>query len=286
MAGKRKRSSNKAHDAPSRSTHTPRPPRPPRQTPPKPLVDIYPQSQSLLFRLPRELRDIIYADIFTAPRTIHVAYVGGAKRRFRSFLCRSPSEEQVERIRPAGAELCHSCTLRILHYDCSPRDKRDGTRVRATTTREERQRARVGSMLRCCRRVYDETIETLYTSNEFYFENPRSLLELPRSTPQIRLSSFRHLYLQSPVWDGERGDEEILRRWGKVVRALEKMDGLQTLRVILRPLFGLTDERERLAKPLVEARLAVEPRILFAPFARMTPVVWADGGCCRAALSG
>jgi hypothetical protein len=85
---------------------------------------------------------------------------------------------------------------------------------------------------------YDETVDMLYRENTFYIENPRTLLELPSSLSPARLSSFRHLYLESARY-GEYTPADRLDKWAAVVGVLKRLDGLETLVVILRPMYGL-----------------------------------------------
>ncbi|KAL2813464.1 hypothetical protein BDW59DRAFT_176739 [Aspergillus cavernicola] len=222
------------------------------------------QEQSSLFRLPREIRDIIYTEIFTPGVTIHIAYVGGRLRKFRSFLCSIPQEDQ-RGISQFSDEYCQRC--KISHYACSPRVSSDSSDVRSRPTPAERRGVRVLAVLRSCRRVYTETINLLYEKNTFYIENPRTLLELPNYMPQVRLSSFRHLYLQS-TWYGNFTSNDRLSRWKEVVDAMETLDGLKSLCVILKPLYGLIWEVENLKKPVEEARLPVSPHFFVARIIR------------------
>jgi hypothetical protein len=70
---------------------------------------------------------------------------------------------------------------------------------------------------------YSEAIEMLYQDNYFYMENPRTLLELPKYMPQLRLHSFRYLCLQSAVYS-DATPHDRLGRWKEVIDALEKLD--------------------------------------------------------------
>ncbi|KAF7180702.1 hypothetical protein CNMCM7691_009993 [Aspergillus felis] len=209
------------------------------------------QDASVLFRLPREIRDIIYREIFVFPVTVHLAYVGTSRiRKFRSFLCELSEDEQPEK-RPQP--LCPRC--RVNHHRCSPR-KGTSDDVVGHPSPEVQTQARVLALLQSCRRVYDETVGMLYRENTFYIENPRTLLELPSALSRARLSSFRHLYLESARY-GENTPADRLDKWAAVVAMLERFDGLETLVVILRPMFGLEWEVEELIKPLEAAGLPV-----------------------------
>ncbi|GIJ90498.1 hypothetical protein Asppvi_009453 [Aspergillus pseudoviridinutans] len=207
------------------------------------------QDASVLFRLPREIRDIIYREIFVFPVTVHLAYVGTSRiRKFRSFLCKLSKDEQPEK-RPQP--LCPRC--RVNHHRCSPR-KGTSDDVVGRPSPEVQTQARALALLLSCRRVHDETAEMLYRENTFYIENPRTLLELPSALSQAQLSSFRHLYLESARY-GENTPADRLDKWAAVVAVLERLDGLETLVVILRPMFGLEWEVEELVKPLEAAGL-------------------------------
>ncbi|GFF47160.1 hypothetical protein IFM46972_08227 [Aspergillus udagawae] len=227
------------------------------------------QHASVFFRLPREIRDIIYREIFVFPVTVHLAYVGTTRtRKFRSFLCELSEDEQPEK-RPQP--LCPRC--RVNHHRCSPR-KGTSDDVVERPSPEAQTQARVLALLQSCRRVYDETVDMLYGENTFYIENPRTLLELPSALSPARLSSFRHLYLESARY-GENTPADRLEKWAAVVGVLEQLDGLETLVVILRPMFGLVWEDEELMKPLEAARLPAlrvvrDPIIFMAP-ASSTP---------------
>ncbi|KAL3471195.1 hypothetical protein BJX99DRAFT_237944 [Aspergillus californicus] len=234
------------------------------------------QEQSHFFRLPREIRDIIYHEIFTSPVNIHIAWVGGKVHRFRSFLCTVPEEDQVEKT--CTGELCWRC--KIDHHGCSPRTGDDRSSVSRRPSRVEQRGRRVMAMLSSCKRIYTETINMLYERNAFYIENPRTALELPKYMPQHRLSAFRDLMLQSPIY-GDYTPQDRLKRWKEVVDALEKLDGLRALCVILQPLYGLTSEIEQLMAPLDQATLVVSPRIITTRVIKMTPVQPREGICSR-----
>ncbi|GAQ11796.1 hypothetical protein ALT_9117 [Aspergillus lentulus] len=209
------------------------------------------QHASVFFRLPCEIRDIIYREIFVFPVTVHLAYVERTRnRKFRSFLCQLSEEEQPEK-RPQL--LCPRC--RVNHHRCSPRKGRSDD-VEERPSSETQTQARVLALLRSCKRIYDETVDMLYRENTFYIENPRTLLELPSSLSPARLSSFRHLYLESARY-GEYTPADRLDKWAAVVGVLKQLGGLETLVVILRPMYGLEWEVEGLMKPLEAAELPV-----------------------------
>jgi hypothetical protein len=118
---------------------------------------------------------------------------------------------------------------------------------------------------------YIETIDLLYTSNRFYIKNLRTLLELPAYTPQTRLSSIRTLYLESPPYTTAVSQEDPIPKWKQVLKALEKLDGLIDFCVILQPVYGFASDVEALERPVREAKLVDEPRVIVKKLARMVP---------------
>lgn len=147
MTGKRKRSDN-ASEKTARSLPG-APPSHARRNVSKQVTETHDQQQSFLFRLPQEIRDMIYRHILAAPVTIHLAYVGTKSTKLRSFLCRISEEYQPERTQ--SGDLCPRC--KINHYICSPRVNPKSWDVKATRTHEDKKNARVMALLRSCRRV-------------------------------------------------------------------------------------------------------------------------------------
>ncbi|KAL4867798.1 hypothetical protein BDV12DRAFT_197810 [Aspergillus spectabilis] len=129
---------------------------------------------------------------------------------------------------------------------------------------------------------YDETIHMLYITITFYIENPRTLLEMPTYFPRLQLSLFRHLYLEIPIY-GDGIPPDRLCRWAEVINALTKLDGLETLVIILRSMFGLTAEVDGLRAPIeeaeVEGRFVVSPRIIENRVVRMNAARYTEGEC-------
>jgi hypothetical protein len=89
------------------------------------------------------------------------------------------------------------------------------------------------------------------------------VLELPRYIPQSRLSAIRTLYLESPVYtDAVSHHHDPIPEWERIVKALEKFEGLIDLCIILRPLYGFASDVEGLQKPVRDAKLVAEPRFI------------------------
>ncbi|KAL2855600.1 hypothetical protein BJX68DRAFT_230907 [Aspergillus pseudodeflectus] len=226
-----------------------------------PTTHPHPQTQSPFFHLPREIRDIAYHEIFVFNETIHIAYVGGRTHKFRSALCRLPERDQLEQTR--SGELCWQCREVCNHSECSPRNPWNKVNLRGNPALARKLGVKVIGMLSTCRRVYIETIHLLYARNRFYIGNPPTVLELPRYIPQSRLSAIRTLYLESPVYtDAVSHHHDPIPEWERIVKALEKFDGLTDLCIILRPLYGFASDVEALKKPVRDAKLVVEPRFI------------------------
>ncbi|KAL4957107.1 hypothetical protein BDW69DRAFT_52553 [Aspergillus filifer] len=214
---------------------------------------------------------MIYNHIFISPNTIHLAWVGGRARKFRSLLCKRSDDQKPELTAEDARDLC--CVCRINHHYCSTRVEDKGKRgahttwiVRPAPLPEELVGVTVMAMMSCCRRVYTETIKIPCTKNTFYIENPRTLLEIPRYIPHANLSLIGNLTFESPRHRiGNRHDPpDRLARWKQVIEALRRIDHITSLTIILRSYFGLTDEREDLIRPIreLQAELSTPPKIM------------------------
>jgi hypothetical protein len=128
------------------------------------------------------------------------------------------------------------------------------------------QSASLSRMTRDNSARYSETIDMLYEQNTFYIQDTRTVLKLLEYIPQTRLSSFRHLYLESPLYKPSSPSDPP-GHWAEAITALEKFDGLRSLCVILRPAIGLMWEINGLEEPLKKAKFPVL-RVIIAPFAK------------------
>ncbi|BCS21464.1 uncharacterized protein APUU_21896S [Aspergillus puulaauensis] len=234
-----------------------------------PLEPVEPLSQELspLFRLPPELRHMIYEETFIAPTTIHLSWVDASNCRFRSFLCKLPVEHQYEKTR--SGLLCKRCDKS--HFECHPRQKRSTDNAVVRRSYRRQKHTRVMSMLQSCKRMYHETIDMLYEKNTFYIENPKTLTELCKYMPQERLSSFRTLSLESISYLGNILDPRpsLLLQWDHAIEVLRKLDGLKSLCIVMRPWYGIRMEEDTLESPIRYAtavgNLPVAPVLLWAP---------------------
>ncbi|KAL4961844.1 uncharacterized protein BDV14DRAFT_203311 [Aspergillus stella-maris] len=208
--------------------------------------------------------------------------VGGRARKFRSFLCKRSEDQRPELTAESDRDLCRLCS--IYHHYCSTRvkEKRSANPdtnwiVNPAPLPEELAGLRVMAMMRCCKRVYTEVIGILYKENTFYIENPRTLLELPKYIPQEHLSLIKNLTLESPTHriENRHATPDRLARWKEVIAALKRMDNLTSLTIILRPYFGLIDEREDLIGPIreVQGELSTKPKIIWDRVVHRVPAV-------------
>ncbi|KAL4910517.1 hypothetical protein BDW74DRAFT_171984 [Aspergillus multicolor] len=201
MAPTRKRKRT-AHGWTHKSKKAPAPSSAPDPSPAA-RTHLYSQDESLFFRLPPELREIIYAEIFTF----------------------SVPRRQMEQLgQTVQGELCRNCRL-ASHEQCTTR-MFGGDRITQVLEKplpHEKVGLRVGAMLRTCWRIYNETLPTLYRINTFYIENPRTILEAAKRMPQSNLHLIRCLTLVSPPFHRHRfdwKDEQNMARWKEVVDAL------------------------------------------------------------------
>lgn len=110
----------------------------------------------------------------------------------------------------------------------------------------------------------------LYERNTFYIENTKTLTELCKYMPQERLSSFRALSLESISYFGciLNTKPSLLLQWDHAIEVLKKLDGLQSLCIIMRPFYGVSNEKDTLESPIRYAtalgNLPVAPVLLWA----------------------
>ncbi|KAL3419896.1 hypothetical protein PVAG01_08395 [Phlyctema vagabunda] len=148
------------------------------------------QDASLLFRLPPEIRKMVYEEVL-AGYVFHV-YFQDAYRRLRAERCKSVEPSFWKEVSP---NICKGMVCRNqLRVPGAP-DRWGGVALLP--------------LLMSCRRVYSETIEMLYNHNAFEFDSLQTLLQfsmtiLPQRLPlmkavQWKRSTFSAVtYLQAP----------------------------------------------------------------------------------------
>ncbi|KAL2815265.1 hypothetical protein BDW59DRAFT_166856 [Aspergillus cavernicola] len=179
----------------------------------------YSQSQSPLFQLVPELRQVIYQDIVVAPSALHV-------RRAHRRLCSTPCE---------GGH----------HDHCRQPLAQDGTVLRRLPSERPRW-DKFLPLLRSCRRVYSEAIHLLYESNTFIFDDLQAIRSLPRCITPCRLSSIRRLHIDIDAFENRSVSPKILSAWKPTCDILSGMQGLIKLTITLRS-HDTTETQKKLA---------------------------------------
>ncbi|EFW13619.1 hypothetical protein D8B26_005440 [Coccidioides posadasii str. Silveira] len=139
---------------------------------------------SRFFRLPIELREMIYIHLFERGR-VHVWYFGSEQSKaYRQgwwhTICHRPTYYGNDRCRTHPTAADRSCL---------------------TPEQSQTARLRVFGWLLCCRRAYSESIQFLYSSNTFSVEPNYfpSFSDMERLFPPNCLSSVKSLELLYPV---------------------------------------------------------------------------------------
>ncbi|KAL2867825.1 uncharacterized protein BJX67DRAFT_77778 [Aspergillus lucknowensis] len=166
------------------------------------------QLQSSFFKLPAELRQLVYREILASPVPIHV-------RRTHRRLCSMPCK---------GAH--HS------HGNCGQPLSEDGTVTRRLPGEAPRQDKRL-PLLRSCRRVYTEAVELLYTANTLHFDDLQTIQCLPRCITPRRLSSIRFVTLDLLAFWDATVNPEILEAWKPACDVLAGMQDISELTITL-----------------------------------------------------
>ncbi|KAL3488212.1 hypothetical protein BJX62DRAFT_240247 [Aspergillus germanicus] len=175
----------------------------------------YSQSRSPFFRLPPELRVLIYAEVLTFQIPLMIEHREGPGNRLRS-----------DRLYP---KLVSRALANLSQSE---------NKVYFNWLRKSRGWPVCG-LLACCRRVYSETIPILYQSNTLAFNNPLRILDLPRSLLPSRLQTIRSIQVEKTLHEpprdgddiGKRLEREALDLWRKACAVLAEMSGLQKLLV-------------------------------------------------------
>lgn len=137
-------------------------------------------STSPLFKLPREIRNIIFSYVI-GHQFIHLVY-RSAIPKFHHALCTAAMSEDeaynefvsghshISSIDPAGH---HSISFRERHARCSPWSARDGL-LPYDPSKINKPMLNL-SILRACRQIYEEANVLLWTTNTFSFERHATL---------------------------------------------------------------------------------------------------------------
>ncbi|KAL2820288.1 hypothetical protein BJX63DRAFT_380374 [Aspergillus granulosus] len=160
----------------------------------------HPQQQSLFFKLPPELRQMVYREVLIPRAPIHVRRT---HRRLCSTPCRGVPHSQY----------------------CAQLMAADGTVARRLQD-EAPHRDKILPLLRTCRGIYFEAVDLIYTANTLLFEDLATLSAFPRCVTPDRLSSIQRVRLDIFPYK----DENTIRTgWQSAIDALVAMHGLVDL---------------------------------------------------------
>ncbi|KAL3446384.1 hypothetical protein BJX65DRAFT_130583 [Aspergillus insuetus] len=169
----------------------------------------HPQQQSLFFKLPLELRQMVYREVLIPRTPIHV-------RRTHRRLCSTPCRG-----------VPHS-------QNCAQPMAADGTVARRLLG-EAPHRDKILPLLRTCRGIYFEAADLIYTANTLTFEDLATLAAFPQCVTPDRLSSIQGVQLDLfPFKDDkeERNYLDAIRTgWQPAIDALVAMHGLDDLTI-------------------------------------------------------
>ncbi|KAL4901244.1 hypothetical protein BDW74DRAFT_160554 [Aspergillus multicolor] len=186
------------------------------------------QGQAWFFRLPREVREIVYVDVLCGSN-LHIWRKEGKVHVSR---CRVANSTEINNY--------DSCDAIFGHVDSE----------RPPCVDSDKQYSAIG-LLASCRRIYTEVIQFIFEKNTFHLSH-RTLNRLPQAMIPIRLSSIRSLRLYVPFSDSE------LPTWKRASAVLKRMPGLRSLHVLFGPFWvcctGI-DAMPRL-EPLLGLRVA------------------------------
>ena len=129
-------------------------------------------------------------------------------------------------------------------------------------------------LLRSCREIYHEAYDVLWSTNTFYFDNPKIFSKFIRSRKADQAKLIKNLWLCTEIFPGSEGDwnPALMGRrgsYGLRTPALrgplaQHLRGVQNLHLTIRTNYGASRPRivqivKELAKlPLVSAEVSME----------------------------
>ncbi|KAL4967616.1 uncharacterized protein BDV14DRAFT_20225 [Aspergillus stella-maris] len=174
------------------------------------------QRNSLFFRLPTELRDIMYRDFLEFPVHFHV---WRTHKRLCSISC-THGYCFVDQKPACGT-----------FVSCRPPLAQDGSGQRVSVGRKARERFL--PLLTSCRRIYSEIIYLLYTKNNLIFDDNHTIQLFPTVVPSHRLSAIRYLYIRFYAFKHEQIDTTSEAIWKQLCIMLKELKHLDTLTILL-----------------------------------------------------
>ncbi|OJJ34570.1 hypothetical protein ASPWEDRAFT_70236 [Aspergillus wentii DTO 134E9] len=212
----------------------------------------YAQNECLLFKLPPEIRRLIYKEIL-APEDGSVLHVASSHKRLRSMRCHewNPRIRDWEH-RCWGEVVMDGSTKSFWGYRCS-------------------KAGNIMGLLQSCRRIYSEAIDVLYTDNVLNVRQTRTVADLPKAMLPHRFQAIRSLHIDVPVDfafpnDGFFSLEysawplDVGEFWMEAWQAIAQMSGLQDLRVsfsLTRDVIVIPDTESyiNIFRPMAELRV-------------------------------
>ncbi|KAL4940126.1 hypothetical protein BDV06DRAFT_224368 [Aspergillus oleicola] len=177
------------------------------------------QQQSRFFKLPIELRDMIYREVLESPFKLHV---WRTHKRLCSVRCEyGPSY-------PWGLDITYRYSV-----CCRPLLARDGSVQRRREGTDGPRQDQLLPLLCSCRRIYSESIALLYTRNKFVFDDNRTFKLFPTVIPSHRLGTIRFLYIRFYTFKDDQIDPKSEATWKQLCRTLTGMKRLESLCIAL-----------------------------------------------------
>ncbi|KAL5041036.1 hypothetical protein BDW71DRAFT_19575 [Aspergillus fruticulosus] len=177
------------------------------------------QTQSIFFKLPPELRNIVYEEVLVSSAPLHV---WRTHRRLCSRICKAERKTAWESLASK------------LHDKCLPPMASDGSVQRRSDDDDEPPRKdRFLPLLSSCRRLYSESISLLYSKNKLLIDDHRTLLTLPSVIPARQLNMIRSVYLYVNAFRDYHIDCDISSSWQQICTTLAGMEGLEDIRIAL-----------------------------------------------------
>ncbi|MCJ1479384.1 hypothetical protein MMC13_008069 [Lambiella insularis] len=207
------------------------------------------QRLSPLFRLPPEIRSMIYRDVLGG-NDFHLA---GTWKRLGYVKCREENKKE------------------FWHHECyQPRLYKGycNTPMKHATLPQKSPDQQLLPLLKTCRRIYTEAVGVLYSQNTFLAQCPDDILHLSQTLLPQRLNSITSLALYWPSRTNcyiafNKGDFHTLPHdiltWKKTWEIIGQMKGLRYLRVFVNA--SATQDAESEAKILEPLRTVVGPKV-------------------------
>lgn len=168
---------------------------------------------SIFFRLPPELREMIYKEVLGS-NALSIARLNTNK-----FIC--------VRIEDCSGKISCYCGICLTY----PRTRNFSRRYfdEPEYMQPPYHSTSLLLLLLTCKKIYSEAVNTLYSCNEFRFNHVRTLPRLAASIPTTYLNQIRTLRLHWRIFSYSTIDQD----WASFVLILSTMTGLRNVQLIL-----------------------------------------------------